>query len=56
MEDQRARRPDRRQNKGTYRLPLKDSDGVRVKACRRKIPDRRIGNIEAELLSEALWW
>lgn len=56
MEDHRIRRGDRRQNKGKYRLPFRDSDGVTVKECRRKIPDRRIGNIEAELCSEALWW
>ena len=51
MDDQRARICDRRQNKDKPRVPFKDSKGATIRKCRRKIPDRRIGNIEAELIS-----
>ena len=51
MDDQRVRLCDRRQNKDKLRVPFKDSIGATIWKCRRKIPDRRIGNIEAELIS-----
>ena len=56
MDDQRARLCDRRQNKDKPRVPFKDSIGATIWKCRRKIPDRRIGNIEAELHCDALFW
>lgn len=56
MDDKRTRRGDRRQKINMPRVPFKDSNGVTIKECRRKIPDRRIGNIEAEWLSDALYW
>ena len=56
MGDKRTELGDRRQNSGVPRVPFKDSNGATIKECRRKIPDRRIGNIEAERLSGALFW
>ena len=56
MDDQRTRHNDRRQNKKMPRVPFKDSKGITIRECRRKIPDRRIGNIEAERLSGSLFW
>ena len=56
MDDKRTRVADRRQNKEMPRFPFRDSNGVVVKECRRKNPDRRIGNIEAEWLSDAVFW
>jgi hypothetical protein len=56
VDDKRTQLCDRRQNKDISRSPFKDSNGVTIKECRRKLPDRRIGNIEAERLSVALFW
>jgi hypothetical protein len=56
MDDQRTRQGDRRQNKNMPEVPFKDSNGVTIWECRRKTPDRRIGNIEAEKRSDALFW
>ena len=56
MDDKRTQLGDRRQNKGIPGFPFKDSNGLIIKECRRKTPDRRIGIIEAELLSDALYW
>lgn len=56
MDDMRIRPCDRRQNTGMPRVPFKDSNRVMVRECRRKTPDRRIGNIEAESLSVAVFW
>ena len=56
MDDKRTQLGDRRQNKDMPGVPFKDSNGATIKECRRKIPDRRIGNIKAERLSDALFW
>lgn len=56
MDDQRTRLGDRRQNKDKPRIPFKDDTGTTIWECRRKTPDRRTGNIEAELLSNAVFW
>jgi hypothetical protein len=56
MDDKRTQHDDRRQNNAIPGTPFKDSNGTIIKECRRKIPDRRIGNIEAEWLSGALFW
>ena len=39
---------DRRQGRPMPRVPFRDSDGVTIRACRRKTPDRRIGNIQVQ--------
>lgn len=45
MRNRRFQFGDRRMGKPMPRIPFKDSDGATIKACRRKIPDRRTGNI-----------
>jgi hypothetical protein len=54
MEANRRRNDDRRQNADTPSFPFKDSNGVTIKECRRKIPDRRLNNIQAEWVEEIL--
>lgn len=39
---------DRRQNENMPGVPFKDSNGATIKKCRRKIPDRRSGNLQAD--------
>ena len=56
MDDKRTQPGDRRETKNMPRVPFKDSNGATINECRRKLPDRRIGNIEAEWLSDALFW
>ena len=34
------------------RVPFKDSNGKLILVCRRRIPDRRLHNIEAEWIDE----
>ena len=46
MRNKRVRFSDRRQGKPMPRVPFKDSDGVTIMESRRKIPDRRAGNIQ----------
>ena len=48
MINKRSEFGERRQVKGMPRVPFKDSHGVTIKDCRRKIPDRRKNNIQAE--------
>ena len=43
---------DRRQNNDMPGVPFKDSNGATINECRRKIPDRRIDNIQAEWVPE----
>ena len=43
---------ERRHKEDMPRVPFKDSHGATIKECRRKIPDRRIGNIQAEWVDE----
>jgi hypothetical protein len=54
MKHKRLLFSDRRQNADTPSFPFKDSNGVTIKECRRKIPDRRINNIQAEWVEEIL--
>ena len=46
MRNKRLMFGDRRQGKPMPRVPFKDSDGATIKESRRKIPDRRKGNIQ----------
>ena len=50
MINKRSEFGERRQDKEMLRVPFKDSYGATIKGCRRKTPDRRIGNIQAEWL------
>ena len=52
MGDKRTLFRERRHNENMLGVPFKDSHGATIKECRRKIPDRRIGNIQAEWVDE----
>ena len=52
--NKRLRLYDRRQNKETLSFSLKVSNGVTIKECRRKIPDRRINDIQVEWIDETV--
>jgi len=54
MKNNRLRNDDRRQNKVMLSFPFKDSRGATIRECRRKIPERRINNIQAEWIDEAV--
>ena len=45
--DDRRTSDDRRKKVDMPRVPFKDSNGATIKECRRKIPDRRQGNMAA---------
>jgi len=50
MRNKRLEFSDRRHEENMPRVPFKDSNGATIKECRRKIPDRRIANIQVEWL------
>jgi len=52
MRTRRAKFSKRRQREDMPRVPFKDSHLATVTECRRKIPDRRINNIQAERIDE----
>jgi hypothetical protein len=54
MKNKRFHFNDRRYNNGMPRVPFKDSNGATIKECRRKIPDRRLGNIKVEWIDEVV--
>ena len=54
MKNKRFQFGDRRQNNDMLRVPFKDSNGATINECRRKIPDRRIYNIQAEWVPETV--
>jgi hypothetical protein len=56
MDDKRTRIGDRRQAKDMPGVPFKDSKGMIIRECRRKIPDRRTGNIHLEWISDYETW
>ena len=45
----------RRQFSGMPQLPFKDSHGVTIRVCRRRVPDRRIDRVRAERINEAMF-
>jgi hypothetical protein len=45
---------DRRQNNDMLKVPFKDGNGTIIIECRRRIPDRRTGNIQAEWIDETV--
>ena len=51
--NKRFRLDDRRQNNVMPNVPFKDSNGSTIKESRRRIPDRRTANIQAEWIDEA---
>ena len=54
MANKRFQFGDRRQNNEMPRVPFKDSNGKLILVCRRRIPDRRLHNIEAEWIDEVV--
>ena len=44
---------DRRQNDNVIKDRFKDSNRSTIRECRRRIPDRRIANIQVEWIDEA---
>ena len=48
MKNKRTEISDRRHDYGMPEIPFMDSNGATIKECRRKVPDRRITNIQAE--------
>jgi len=52
MRNKRRHFSNRRLDLGMPRVPFKDSNGATIKECRRKIPDRRLNNIQAEWTDE----
>jgi hypothetical protein len=51
--NKRFRLNDRRQNNDMLKVPSKDGNRSTIKKCRRRIPDRRIANIQVEWINEA---
>jgi hypothetical protein len=54
MRNKRFQSGDRRENEDMHQVPFKDSNGVTIRECRRKISDRRIDNIHAEWIDEVV--
>ena len=52
--NRRIRLNDRRQNNVMPNVPFKDSNGATIKESRRKIPDRRLHNIDAKWIDEPM--
>ena len=52
MIDKRSEFSNRQYKKDMPRVPFKDSHGATIKECRRKIPDRRILNMQVEWIGE----
>ncbi len=52
MRNKKFKFSNRRQNKDFPGVPFKDSNGATIEYCRRKIPDRRINNIQSEWIDE----
>jgi hypothetical protein len=54
MRNKRFLLNDRRRNDAMPKVPFKDSNGAIIIDSRRKIPDRRINNIQAEWVNETI--
>ena len=50
MGNKRLQFSERRYKEDMPRVPFKDSNGATITECRRRIPDRRIANIQSEWL------
>ena len=50
--NKRFRTGDRRQNNDMLKIPYKDGNRSTIKECHRRIPDRRIANIQVEWVDE----
>jgi hypothetical protein len=54
MDNKRLQSGDRRDNKDRPGFPFRDCNGRLIKVCRRKVPDRRLDNIQAEWIDEVV--
>jgi hypothetical protein len=45
----------RRLFSGVPQFPFKDSNGAKIRGCRRRVPDRRIGRVRAEMDNDAMF-
>ena len=54
MKDNRRRNDDRRQKSEMSSFPFKDSSGATIRQCRRKIPDRRINDLQVKRIDETV--
>ena len=54
MRNKRLQFSDRRHNFVMPKVPFKGSNGATITESRRKIPDRRINNIQAEWINEVV--
>lgn len=45
----------RRLFSGVPQFPLKDSNGATIRECRRRVPDRRIDRVRAEMINDAMF-
>lgn len=52
MDDKRIRPYDRRRSIDTPEVPFRDRHGNLIKHDRRKLPDRRVNNIEVEWIDD----
>jgi hypothetical protein len=52
MRNKRFQFGDRRENNDMPTVPFKDSDGVTINECRRKLPGRRMIKIQGEWFDE----
>ena len=52
MENKRFQFGDRREKEDMPKVPFKDSNGVIIKECRRKLPCRRINRIQGEWIDD----
>ena len=54
MDDRGFLSVDRRQINNMARIPFKDSNGVIISECRRKLPYQRISNTQAKRINEVV--
>jgi|GEM_PF-873076 hypothetical protein len=54
MKHNQSRLGSRRQTRHMPIVPFKDSSGMTIWGCRRKISDRRAGNLQATLNGESM--
>jgi len=52
MRNKRLQFSERRYKEDMPKVPFKDSNGATIHECRRRIPDRRIANIQSEWFDE----
>ena len=54
MHNRHCQPGDRRKDENTRAMPFRDGSGTVIREDRRKLPDRRLNNIQAEWVNEIL--